>query len=30
MEQVLLGYKGDQERIPEIDILLNDQETMDT
>ena len=23
----VLGYKGDKERIPEIDILLNDQET---
>ena len=23
----VVGYKGDKERIPEIDILLNDQET---
>ena len=23
----VLGFKGDKERIPEIDILLNDQET---
>jgi len=23
----VIGYKGDQERIPQIDILLNDQET---
>ena len=23
----VLGYKGDQKRIPQIDILLNDQET---
>ena len=27
MEQVLLDTKEDKERIPEIDILLNDQET---
>ena len=23
----VVGYKGDKERIPEIDILVNDQET---